>query len=58
MKDCRDCLHRKWWANGGAWVCDNPAVVNRHEYEPRCNIERIDGLCGPEAKYFKDKRDI
>jgi hypothetical protein len=58
MKDCSACLHREWSDNMRTFLCKNPIIAKRLGYYPRWNIEREDGSCGPEAKYYKDKRDI
>jgi hypothetical protein len=58
MKDCKDCQHREWSNTMRAYVCANVLIVKGYGFFPRDNIERADGFCGPEAKYFKDKRDI
>jgi hypothetical protein len=58
MKDCRDCLHREWSNHAKAFVCKNAVIAEKHGYFPRWNVERADGFCGPDAKYYKDKRDI
>jgi hypothetical protein len=60
MKDCKDCQH-SYRDRDAVLRCDNRKVVfDRAEYtNSRCHLRRLpEWPCGPEAKYYKDKRDI
>jgi hypothetical protein len=60
MKDCKDCQHRYWSGFYQDYCCDAPeAQLSGAFVSLRCNIIRKpEWPCGPEAKYYKDKRDI
>jgi hypothetical protein len=59
MKDCKDCQH-SYRDIDSVERCDNREAVRKAwTWNSRCHLMRLpEWPCGPEAKYYKDKRDI
>jgi hypothetical protein len=57
VKDCKDCQHS--YRDRDAVLRCNGECADRFIINNRCHLNRLpEWPCGPEAKYFKDKRDI
>jgi hypothetical protein len=59
MKDCKDCQH-SYRDRDSILRCEHQPRVNDDKWQNnRCHLRRLpEWPCGPEAKYYKDKRDI
>jgi hypothetical protein len=60
MKDCKDCQH-SYRDKDAVLRCENDSDDDGNFYSlnNRCHLMRLpEWPCGPEAKYYKDKRDI
>jgi hypothetical protein len=62
MKDCNDCQH-SYRDRDAVFRCRSEAglaeVMISTMWNSRCHLMRLpEWPCGPEAKYYKDKRDI
>jgi hypothetical protein len=57
MKDCKDCPH-SFRDKDSVLRCLSPNATFG-ALNNRCHLMRLpEWPCGPDAKYFKDKRDI
>jgi hypothetical protein len=59
VKDCKDCQH-SYRDGRHDEMCKCASITKTDKwFSLRTLAQRSDyGLCGPEAKYYKDKRDI
>jgi endonuclease YncB( thermonuclease family) len=59
MKDCKDCQHRYRDRDAVLRCKVREAELTAPIQTDRCHLLRKpEWPCGPEAKYYKDKRDI